>query len=143
MRWSQLFEELGQPFKKSLRQKEAFTKDGRKIVLSKNYMSVDATVDGNPAGSLQMVCPHSGRSWEDYFVVGRSWVEPDFRGQGIATAMYDYAFRAGFRPLKAARTQTEFGGAFWDSHIAKKAARGLSVDYHQDYPNRFHWRPIG
>lgn len=141
MRWSQLFEELGQPFKKSLRQKEAFTKDGRKIILNKNYMSVDATVDGKPAGNLHMVCPHSGQCYEDYFVVGRSWVEPDFRGQGIATAMYDYAFRAGFRPLKAARTQTEFGGVFWDSHIAKKAALGLT-DHHEDYPSRFHWRPL-
>ena len=141
MRWYQLFEELVGPFKKPLPHKEAFTKDGRRIELTSRTWFISATVDGQPAGNLKMVCPHSGQSDEDYFIVGRSWVDPDFRGQGVATAMYDYAFLAGFRPLKAGSTQTEFGGAFWDSHIAKKATLGLT-DHHEDYPSRFHWRPL-
>lgn len=145
MKLRELFEAINKeiPFKKPKSVKTpAFTKDGRLIKFTKGYTSVTAYVDGKEAGNMQLDCSYRLGSYDDSFYVQRLWVNEEFRGQGVATAMYDYAFRAGFRPLKQSKTLTDGGKGVWNKHLQQKQSLGLAQDYHSDYPNRFHWRPL-
>jgi GNAT superfamily N-acetyltransferase len=93
------------------------TKDGRGIEMHNTGGEVTATVDGVEAGSLQIHNradrDNTGKSLGSEWSVRRAWVEAPFRRQGIAKAMYDYAYYAGFRPLRRSRSQTEGGAALW------------------------------
>jgi GNAT superfamily N-acetyltransferase len=138
-----LMEEAGDQIKKAKGVRTPlFTKDGRRIVMRDMYMGVYAYVDGKEAGHMHIVCPHGSSGYENYFVVGRLWVHEPFRGQGIATAMYDYAYRAGYRPLRQSKTLTDGGQGVWQKHIDRKRALGLDQESHSDHPNRFYWRPL-
>ena len=145
MRFREITESLDgePPFKKPKGVRTpAYTKDGRKIVLTKGYMGVEAHVDGQEAGHMEIGCLMNHGQYENAFYVRRIHVSHEFQRQGIATAMYDFAFRAGFRPLKMSQTLTDGGKAVWAKHLNDKAKRGMSQEYHTDYPNRFHWRPL-
>ena len=77
----------------------------------------------------------------DAWRVQRVWVEKDYRRRGIATALYDYAFHRGFRPLKGGRIQTAEVAALWRTHIVKKlAVKG--VFRHRDHPDEKYWWPL-
>lgn len=43
------------------------------------------------------------------------WVEEQYRGQGVAVAMYDWAKELGYR-VERSDAQTDAGRAFWDKH---------------------------
>jgi GNAT superfamily N-acetyltransferase len=117
------------------------TKDGRVIHMHNSGSEVVAAVDGEQAGYLDLrndapmdVNGAHKRSDADWWV-NRAWVEEPFRGQGIATAMYDYAYLAGFRPLKRSHSQTEGGKAIWQKRGArstwKLAESANSIDLKQ------------
>lgn len=72
-------------------------------------------------------------------------VKPEYRGQGIARIMYDYAKELGYRVLRSAE-QTDAGAGFWDKYRGRtevwedglneiNAAGELLVD--PDFINRF------
>ena len=73
--------------------------------------------------------------------VKMAWVNDGYRRAGIATLLYDYAFRMGFYPLRANRIQTPAGAALWRKHIcAKLAQNGLFI--HRNHPHCDYWWPL-
>ncbi len=104
--------------------KPLMTKDGRIIVCSGSFGGVRALVDGVEAGYLEISNRNSGVYQVDLdgdrhldaprWYVSRAWVHDEFRQQGVASAMYDFAYRFGFRPLYPGHSQTEGGAAVWN-----------------------------
>lgn len=127
-------------------------KQGRtiKLVASKRYPHypddpdfsghVHAEFEGKEVANLflHVFDRREGAPW----VVGRAWVDPPFRRSGLATALYDFAYRQGFRPLKQSSVLSVDGDAFWNSHLRKKAEAGLRDHFTANHINRFHWLPL-
>lgn len=99
------------------------TRDGRPITFHDSDYSVTAYIDGREVGEAHLDNLNSGeyvigldgtrRLRDPDWKVQRIFVEPDMQRQGIATAIYDYAVRAGFRPLRRSRVQTPGGEGLW------------------------------
>lgn len=103
---------------------------------------VTAYHDGKEIANVdfRVVNPRAGGylSWK----AGRLWVDEPFRRMGLATVIYNFAYRQGFRPLEMSNTLSDEGEKFWSGHLKKKAEAGLTNHWTDNHANRFHWLPL-
>jgi hypothetical protein len=101
-------------------------KQGRQIALSFKKDHVYASHDKVIIAALFLIYEPDRQEWR----AQRAWIEQEeFHRSGIGAALYDYAFRVGFRPLHRSRTQTTAGAAFWRKYINER-----------QFPDREHWQ---
>jgi GNAT superfamily N-acetyltransferase len=81
-----------------------------KLVRGQGGWEVVATVNGECIGSA-IIGQHRYRP--DAYSVMNVWVNDEYRRRGVATAMYDFAYRHGFAPLYPDQKQSHHGQAFW------------------------------
>lgn len=95
------------------------------------FVTVYAQHEGKQIAYLELM--FDSGTWR----VAQSWVDEAFRKAGIATALYDFAYREGFRPLRPSKVQSEDGKAFWNAHY-QKPNRIHGTEW---IMNRWHWSP--
>lgn len=93
-------------------------KDGRALVLTlepgnQGYV-VTAEVDGDYAGGLRLT---RSRNDDTTWSASDVFLNTEYRRLGIATALYNFAFKSGVRPIVPDRKLTPDGDAFWRNHL--------------------------
>jgi GNAT superfamily N-acetyltransferase len=77
------------------------------------YFQINATSHGRDLGRVVFDVQFQGK---DTILVAKDlMIEPEYRGQGIAAIMYDYAKELGYVVERSAE-QTDAGRAFWDKN---------------------------
>lgn len=73
-------------------------------------------------------------------VAGKVTVDPDYRRQGIATAIYNYAEQQGYTVIPS-ETQTELGREFWKDRKNKQGvAEGSFDETTEQFYNLIEWK---
>ncbi len=109
-------------------------KQGQTYHFSLQDHEVHASYDATIIASVYLVMEN------DVWRVQRAWVELGFRRRGVATALYDYAFRMGFRPLRGGRVQTTDSAKLWRHHMQNKSVtKGEFVT--KNHPAQYYWWP--
>lgn len=88
-----------------------------------NIINIYAELDGVMVGYAKF------NVRDNTLVAGKVSVDPDYRRQGIATAIYDYAKDQGY-DIVPSQSQTDLGREFWKDREAKKdMAEGFNGEY--------------
>jgi GNAT superfamily N-acetyltransferase len=93
---------------------------------------IQATAHGRELGLVKFY--RSG----DTVVAQSLEVKPEYRGQGIARIMYDYARELGYRVLRSAE-QTQAGHDFWEKH---RPRQGVWEDQSPQWLYHATYRPL-
>lgn len=137
-KWINLFETRvawnSEGKQRAIRIPPQFTTDGQEITFETGYNSVTAFVNNTEAGyadlrnrnadEYQIDLQGNRRLREPEWYVHRIWINEPFRRQGIATALYDFAYRTGFRPLRPSKSQTDGGKGVWAKRNQAHRAEG-------------------
>jgi len=90
-----------------------------------------AKIGDELVGTLSIGPSRSGYGLPGSYSVMNVGVNPQHQRKGIATAMYDFAYKKGFAPLTPDPKQSPDGQAFWAKAYGKKLKLGQPRPTHE------------
>jgi GNAT superfamily N-acetyltransferase len=82
------------------------------------HFQINATAQGRDLGRVVFDVQYQGR--DTVLVAQDLMILPEYRGQGIAAVMYDYAKELGYQ-VERSGEQTDAGKSFWDKNRGEEA----------------------